>query len=81
MFCGKAECRCEVSPYVAEQRRRLDEGVKRMAQQTPEEVNAIYDRALFRATSGNGVVVDFDPPSYTRWSREVEEDRMREHLT
>lgn len=79
--CGKGDdCACELTPYVREQRRRLDEGMKRADEMPPETVEALHAMALQKATVPGGVVGDraFYPPSLTDWQIDVERDRWRD---
>lgn len=76
-----AECACVISDDMQEQRRRLDAGIAALAVMPEAERDRLADEALRRATTPYLTDEDAEPPSYTRWQRDIESDRMQEALT
>lgn len=78
--CGQpdAYCACEVDEYTREQQRRLREGLQRLSAMSPADKEQGQLEALANATDLPDSA--YSPPSYTRWHRDVENERMMDNL-
>jgi hypothetical protein len=77
IYCklSDAECACEFPPYMVRMQQRLREGFAALAVMSDAEKERIDAAAWERASQ-----VTEEPPSYTRWQRDIEADRMRDGL-